>query len=373
MLNKQFGACRFIYNLALETKSYAWQTQNKKITAYDLHKQLTELRSDYKWLQEVNRDALEKSIMNLDTAYKSFFRGRGFPKFKSKKGHQSFRTSQDIKVFWENNSISIPKIKNIPIVLSRKFEGEIRQAAVSKTLTGKYFVSILVKTTDVEKQPKSPSIKNSVGIDLGIKTFATLSSGEQIENPKHLRKSLKRLKHLQRTLSRKTKGSNNRNKARIALAKQHEKVANQRHDFLHKVTHRLVSENQTVCLETLNTKGMMQNHKLAQALSDISIGKFNELIEYKAKWNGVNILRCGQFEASSKTCNNCGEKNQILKLSDRKWVCACGSVNDRDLNAAKNIRDFCFNNLKQLPRALRKVKRVEKSSSDSVKHEAIIL
>jgi len=182
------------------------------------------------------------------------------------------------------------------------------------------------------------SENKAIGIDLGIKTFAVLSNRVEIENPKHLRKSIEKLKKLQRKVSKKQKGSSNRKKSIVKLAKLHEKVANQRLDFLHKTTYYLVTNYDTLCLETLKANNMMKNHKLAQALSDISIGKFNDILDYKAEWFGCNILRIGQFEPSSKMCS-CGVINKELKLSDRNWVCkSCGTIHNRDLLAANNIK-----------------------------------
>ena len=379
-IHQHLGCSRWLYNHALDTKVKSYKETGKSPSRFDIQATLPKLKEaeETRWLSEVNSQTLQASLENLDKAFTRFFKEKkGFPRFKSKHDNrQSFSIPQNAKVDFDGGKLFIPKLKSgINIVLHRTFEGKVKTTTISKTPTGKYFASVLVETNDNEKQPKKANIKKAIGVDLGIKTFATLSNGEQIENPKHLRKSLKRLKQLQRKVSKKVKGSINRNKARIALAKQHEKVSNQRNDFLHKVTKKLVSENQTVCLETLKAKNMMANHKLAQALSDIAIGKFNTLIEYKALWYGSNILRCGQFEASSKICNPCGATNHLLTLKDREWTCAnCGSVNDRDKNASLNIRDFCFykNNVKQLRQEMSDVKRVEKGNSRSTKHEAPI-
>lgn len=351
LLAKHFGCSRWVYNYALDKKIKTYQTTKESLSRFTIQKDLPELKKaeETKWLKEVNSQSLQASLENLDKAFTKFFRDKkGFPKFKSKHNNrQSFSVPQNGIVDFETSTISLPKFKNpIKCKLHRRFEGNSKTVTISKTPTGKYFVSVLVEVN--EDIPKSKPIdeNKAVGIDLGIKTFAVLSNGEEIQNPKHLRSALKRLKKQQRRVSKKVKGSNNRKKAVKKLAILHEKVSNKRNDFLHKVTAKLVSENDTICLETLSASNMMKNHKLAQALSDISIGKFNEILEYKAKWNGVNILRIGRFQPSSKMCS-CGEINKELKLSDRVWTCkACGVTHDRDELAANNIKKFAFINLK---------------------------
>jgi putative transposase len=211
--------------------------------------------------------------------------------------------------------------------------------------TGKYYISTLVEVNEVDAAPKPISENKAVGIDLGIKTFAVLSDGTEIQNHKYLKRSIKKVKRLQRSLSKKAKDSKNREKARLRLARAHERVCNQRNDFLHQVTYRLVANYDTICLETLSASNMIKNHHLAQALEDIAINRFNTLLEYKAKGHGVNILRIGRFEPSSKMCT-CGYINHNLTLSMRRWKCpVCGAVHDRDLLAANNIKRFAFNKL----------------------------
>lgn len=347
LLAKHFGCSRWIYNYALDKKIKAYQTTKESLSRFTIQKDLPVLKKSEKtsWLKEVNSQSLQASLENLDKAFTKFFRDKkGFPKFKSKHDNrQSFSVPQNGIVDFETNTISLPKFKTpIKCKLHRKFEGNSKTVTVSKTPTGKYFVSVLVEVSEYIPELKPIDENKAIGIDLGIKTFAVLSNGEEIQNPKHLRSALKRLKKQQRRVSKKVKGSNNRKKAVMKLAVLHEKVANKRSDFLHKVTAKLVSEHDTLCLETLKASNMIKNHKLAQALSDISIGKFNEILEYKAKWNGVNILRIGQFEPSSRMCT-CGVVNKELKLSDREWVCqSCGEIHNRDLLAANNIKRFAF-------------------------------
>ena len=347
LISKHIGCSRWIYNYALNKKNKSYQQTGKGLSRFDIQKDLPSLKKEENtsWLKEVNSQTLQASLENLDKAYTKFFKEKkGFPKFKSKKdNHQSFSIPQNTIVDFENGYINIPKFKtNIKCRLHRKFNGIIKTSTISKTPTGKYFISILVELNEELPKKKPLSEKKAIGIDLGIKTFAVLSNRVEIENPKHLRKSIEKLKKLQRKVSKKQKGSSNRKKSIVKLAKLHEKVANQRLDFLHKTTYYLVTNYDTLCLETLKANNMMKNHKLAQALSDISIGKFNEILEYKAKLNGVNILRIGQFEPSSRMCT-CGVVNKELKLSDRKWVCqSCGEIHERDLLAANNIKRFAF-------------------------------
>lgn len=348
LINKTFGACRFIYNLALETKMYAWQSHRKNFTAYDLQKQLAELRHEHSWLKEISKHAMDKAILNLDTAYKSFFKGKGFPKFKNKLSKQSFAERQNISVDWKNKIIVIPKIKNIQIAFSRMFVGEIKQVTVSKTTTGKYFISILVK--DEKEIPVKLPIQNALGIDLGLKHFAIASDGKKFDNPKYLRSSLSHLKFLQRQVSKKTKGGNNRCRAIHKLALQHEKISNQRKDFLHKLSSKLISENQALCFEDLNIRGMVKNHNLAQSISDVSWSEFISMCKYKAEWYGKNVLFIPRFAPSSKICSNCGYVNDDLTLDQRTWTCICGATHDRDINAAVNIKNIALKNCAEAQR-----------------------
>ena len=351
LLSKHFGSARWVYNYALNKKIVAYQTNKESLSRFTIQKDLVTLKkSEYtKWLKEVNSQTLQASLENLDKAFSNFFRAKkGFPKFKSKhNNHQSFSVPQNGKIDFETNCISLPKFKKpIRCKIHRKYSGNSKTFTISKTPSGKYFVSVLVEVDEVQKTNKPICENQAVGVDLGIKTFATLSNGVEIENPKHLKRSLEKIKALQRKVSKKQRGSSNRKKAVKRLAVLHEKVANQRIDFLHKTTHYLVSEFDTICLETLRASNMIKNHKLAQALSDISIGKFNEILEYKAKWNGVNILRIWQFTPSSRMCT-CGVVNKELKLSDRVWTCkACVVTHDRDELAANNIKKFAFINIK---------------------------
>lgn len=350
LIAKHLGSCRFIYNYALAKKVKAFQTDKTNLSRFDIQAELPDMKKseEYCWLKEVNSLSLQASLANLDSAYTKFFREhKGFPKFKSKKdSKQSFSVPQNTKVDFENGRVFIPKFKGgIKARLHRTFEGIVKTSTITRTSTGKYFISILVEVNEPDVSMKPICESKAVGIDLGIKTFVVLSDGTEIPNPKYLKQSLNKVKHLQRSLFRKTKGSKNRDKAMRKLALAHEKVTNQRNDFLHKVTKYLVSNYDTICLEDLNVKRMVKNHHLAQALSDIAIGTFNIILEYKAKENGVNILRIGRFEPSSKMCT-CGYINSNLTLAMREWTCPeCGIIHDRDLLAANNIKRFAFRNI----------------------------
>jgi len=340
LITKHIGSSRFVYNLALETKTTAYLGSKHNFSPFDLIKQLPELKKECEWLKEVNSQSLQQSIQNMDIAFKKFFKGAGFPKYKSKhKGKQFFSIPQNVIV--ENNLLIIPKFKEgIDIVLHREIKGTIKSATISVTPTGKYFVSILVDN-NTEMPTKAPITENTtIGIDLGIKDFLITSDGEVSDNPKYLRKAESRLKYIQRKYS-KNKGKRTKNK----LAKLHEKVANQRRDFLHKESFKLVSENQTIAIEDLNVKGMLKNHCLAKSISDVGWSMFTTMLEYKCEWYGVNLLKIGRFEPSSKTCSNCGTVNKDLTLKDREWTCVkCNTKHDRDINAAVNIKNFALRN-----------------------------
>jgi putative transposase len=340
LIDKHIGSCRFVYNLALETKQYAYAAKQVNLSCFDLIKQLPELKKECEFLKEINSQSLQQAITHLDSAFTSFFKGQAaFPKFKSKrKSKQSFKIPQNIQI--EEDLLKIPKFKEgIPVVVHRTFEGTFKQATITKTPTGKYFVSLLVESLEKATPKREITPETTIGVDLGIKDFAVLSNGKRIENPRTLKKVLARLKFTQRKYS-KHKGK--RTKKKLALL--HEKVTNRRHDFLHKVTKKLVVENQTIALEDLNVKGMTQNHCLAQAIQDVSWGKFGILLHYKAEWYGTNIIQIGRFEPSSKM-SDCGHVYKELTLAERTWTCPrCGNEYDRDLQAAKNIKKFALRN-----------------------------
>jgi putative transposase len=339
-----FGACRFVYNWALEQKIKTYQQSKKSILRFELQKILVhEVKPANTWLKTINSQALLASLVNVESAFIKFFREKiGFPNFKSRKNPvQSFHLPQHYTVEFEENTIKLPKIGDVEAVLHRRFGGTPKTATISKSSTGKYYISILVDDGIILPEKQEFSDSTTIGIDVGIKDFAVLSNGEKIDNPKYLKDSLKRMKCLQRRVSKKVKGSKNQDKARQQLSKIHETITNQRNNFQHQLSFRLISENQAISLETLNVKGMVKNHCLAQSISDAGWSSFVTKLEYKAEWLGKTILRIGRFEPSSKLCNVCGHHNSNLTLKDREWICPdCKTPHDRDINAAINIKKF---------------------------------
>lgn len=342
--NKSLGCCRFVYNYMLGKRIEAYQRDKTKIGWVELAKMLTELKKENgkEWLSEVSNECLQQSIRNMDSAFVKFFREKaGFPNFKAKHySRQSYKAINSVSVNLDNNKVRLPKIGWVKFFPNRKFDGKVCSVTVIKTPTGKYFISVLVD--DGKEIPVKPAVRydTSIGIDVGIKDFAVCSNGDVYANPKYLEKSEARLKVLQRRFSKTKKGSNRRERARKILARQYEKVSNQRNNFLHQVTSKIVRENQTIIIEDLNVKGMLKNHHLAKSISSVSWSEFFRQLEYKCEWYGRNLIRIGRFEASSKTCI-CGYVNSELKLSDREWVCPkCGRHNDRDILASVNIKRF---------------------------------
>ncbi|WP_443703565.1 RNA-guided endonuclease TnpB family protein [Prevotellamassilia timonensis] len=363
LLAKTFGCCRFVYNWALNLKITAYKERKETLgNVYLTNLMKSELKAEHEWLSEVNSQSLQSALRNLDTAYTNFFRNTkavGFPRFKSRKNKQSFLCPQHCRVDFEKGTITIPKAKDIPAVLHRKFKGMVKTVTISMTPSGRYFASVLVDTA-IREIPVTPiQGDTALGIDLGIKSLAVCSDGRTFDNPKNFQKSLDRLKLLQKRLSRKQKDSANRNKARSRVARLQEHIANSRKDNLHKITHALTHDSQvrTICMENLNVKGMQRNHHLAQAVGDASFGTFLTLLEYKCRWYGVNLIKIDRFAPSSKTCGKCGYVYKGLKLSERSWTCPeCGTHHDRDFNAACNIKEF---GLKTLPTERGKVKPVD--------------
>jgi len=369
LIEKHIGCTRFIYNKLLEYKQIYYDKFRINISLTELEKFIPVLKEIYPWLKEVNSQSLQQARRNLQDAYTRFFKGQnGFPQRKSKKDtNQSFKVSQRYKINLTTSEIFFPGIGWMKIKIHRALlSPEIMENLIEKTIvngesilerdlnskylgmatvrrmpTGKYYVSILTEDGNEYPEVQEYSESTTVGVDLGIKDFAITSTGEKIENPKFLKNSLKRLKTLQRRVSRKVKGSKNRRKAVQKLAVLHEKISNQRNDFQHKVSNDLISENQAVAVESLNIAGMKKNHKLAQAISDAGWGGFVSKLEYKAKKIGKTVIRIGQWEPSTKNCSVCGFHNKEITLDVREWECPeCKSVHDRDINAAINIKKF---------------------------------
>ena len=305
--------------------------------------ELKHLKHDFPYFKEVNSQSLQVSFTNLDEAFNKFFKEKsGFPKFKRKSGKQSFTALQSC--FMEDGKLSLPKFREgLEIVLHKKFKGIIKSVTISKTPTGKYFASILTDTGNVAAVKKPIVESTSIAIDLGLTNFAILSDGRKQDNPRYLRDSLCKLKFLQHGKDRKVKGSNRHKKAAKKVAKVHEIIANQRKDFLHKLSTNLVKSHDTICVETLKVKNMIKNHCLALSIGDAGWGEFVRMLEYKCEWNGKNLLKMDTFEASSKECFCCEWRNENLQLADREWVCGgCGTRHDRDINAAQVIRKKCL-------------------------------
>ena len=349
LINKHIGASRFIFNLALQTKQTAWISTKVNLSCFDLMKQIPDLKKECIWLKEINSQSLQQPIRNLDNAFTKFFKGQSsFPNFKKKLNNGSFSIPQNIIL--KNNKLVIPKFKNgIKIVTHRPLKGAIRHAVINKTHTGKYFVSIICETSESLKLKSLIKENTTIGIDLGLKSFIVSSNKLKIDNPKFLKKSQNKLKYIQRKYS---KHKSKRVKQKLVLL--HEKIANQRKDFLHKISSELINNHDTICIENLAISNMLKNHNLAQSISDVGWSTFINMLKYKSEWGGKNILKIGRFEPSSKTCSSCGFINKELSLKDREWVCVkCNSYHDRDLNAAINIKNFALKNYLSVERRLK--------------------
>lgn len=334
--SKCFGSVRFIYNKMLNDKIEYYKNNNKMLNTTP-----AQYKKEFSWLKEVDSLALANAQINLDKAYKNFFRDKsiGFPKYKSKKtNYYSYTTNnQNGTIYIIDKYIKLPKLKTLVRIKQHRQipkNGKIKSATISKNPSGKYYISILV-----EQEIKELSKNNYViGIDLGLTDFAITSDGVKYSNPRYLRKSLNKLAKEQRKLSRKKKGSKNRNKQKIKVAKLHEKITNQRKDFLHKLSSELINENQVICLEDLQVKEIQQNKYLSQSVSDVGWYEFRRQLEYKAKWYGRIIVIIDKYYPSSQICSNCGNNTGKKSLDIREFDCPyCGKHHDRDINASINI------------------------------------
>jgi putative transposase len=335
LLNKHFGCVRFVFNYFLNERINQYREIKKSDNYHKQASTLTLLKRQEatRWLKEVNSQALQAALRNLDTAFQNFFAGIAkFPRFKSKRKRNSFSIPQFVAVC--DGKLYFPKFKEgIKLILHRELKGEIRHCTISKTPTGKFFVSVLCQ---VQHTPLKPTGKQT-GIDLGLKDFAVTSDGVRYKNNYHLKRYEIHLAKAQRHLSRKVKGSNSRDRQRLKVAAIHEKVSNARLDLLHKVSSQITNEYDTICLEDLNVKGMVTNRRLAKYIGDAGWGIFIRLLEYKAEWNNKQLIKINRFYPSSKTCSECGYIYHDLTLSERTWTCPDGHILDRDINASKNI------------------------------------
>lgn len=360
LLEKHFGANRFIYNYFLQRKISYYKETKKTIGWVELCNELPKLKEQYEWLNEIASHSLQQTILNLDNAYTGFFRSnKGFPKFKSKRNNKHSYCIPDylsIRTDFEHNKLYIPKFiktkkhdNRLKCIFDRTFEGKIKECTISRKIN-KYFVSIVVEE-NVEL-PKKPKIKeeSTIGIDFGVKMFLTLSNGTKIESPKYFKQSMDKLAKHQQDLEKLIKGSTCWISKKEQISKLHAKISRQRKDFLDKLSYKLTHESQvdTICIEDLSIKSMQnQNEKPTnRIIGDLGWFSLTRMIQYKSDWYGKNFLKIGRFELSSKTCNICGEVYHELKLGEREWKCKkCNTIHDRDNNAAKNVKDFALSNM----------------------------
>ena len=359
-ISRQLGCCRKIYNLLLDYKKTEWEQNKHSVGLKDMGKYLTDLKTkdEYFYLNDVHSKVLQQSMQDLNKAFDNFFKSLkkdksvGYPKFKSK--HDNKQSCRFLSDIFNRASYKCDKIKGNRITLIKQLsdihfkcskrdekylnnkQQYIRSVTLTKTSSNKYYLSVLIDYQQVKYEP----IDTVVGLDLGIKDFCVDSNGNRYENKHFYKNSEKRLKFLQKCLSRKQKGSKNRNKARIKLAKLHEKITNRRNNYLHQISSMLVNKNQVICIEDLNVKGMMKNYHLAKSIQDLGLYEFRRQLEYKCQFYGRYLVVINRFYPSSKTCHECGFINSKLTLNDREWICpVCGKHIDRDYNAALNILD----------------------------------
>lgn len=335
-LSQFFGCARWWWNRALNETTTTYAQTGKGLSREGLNALLPALKKEFDWLGECHSQVLQSVTLNLSKAFINFFEKRTkFPNFKSKHGKQSIQYPQGTK--FVDNLIYLPKLGWVKISLHRPIDGEVKTVTISKNPSGQYFAAIL--TEQIGEYPIPSSEGNAIGIDLGITDFAITSTGSKYPNPRHIKKHESNLKRKQRKLSRKVKGSNSRNKARKLVARVHQRISNSRQDFLHKLSHKLVNENQVIVVEDLTVKNMVRNHCLAKAISDCGWSSFVGMLNYKCERSGKILVKVDRFFPSSKTCSNCYHRVSSLPLDVRHWTCpSCGTNHDRDANAAVNIK-----------------------------------
>ncbi len=347
MIDKTFGCTRFIFNKFLSERKTKYEESKIKLSAYDELKELTDLKKENKWLKEVDSCALQKCVFNLDDAFKNFFHGNGYPKFKAKGEHESYTTNnilneyknvkyESIRIDFKNKVITLPRLKKVEFRgyrTTKEIVGKIKSATISKD-ANKYFVSVLVEVPFIKPTINLTSI---VGLDLGIKDFIVTSNGEKLKN--EVKVNEKRLKGLQKGLARCKPGSKNRYKLKLKIQRLYLKIRNARKHMIYKLANNILKENDIVAVESLDVKSMYQVHKIAKHLKNIPISEFMRVLKYKSNWLGKKVIEINKYYPSSQCCNRCDYKNEEVKnLSIRKWTCPrCGLIHDRDINASINI------------------------------------
>ncbi len=339
MLENHFDGYRYCYNLSLEYKQHLYKYYKINISGFDLQKELFQIRKEVEWLSKCKAECIRDAGLNVEKAYKNFFKGKGYPKYKAKKGEQSFSAYQSINC--KNFRLTFFRNK-IKFKTSDKYNKllethKIKQCTFKKDSCGDYWATLLIETEDTKILPKS---ENKIGIDLGIKDLVITSDGQVFENKKFLQSSYYKLRRLQRKFAKTKKGGKNREKLRIKIAKLYRKIKNQKEYYYHQITNELLRDNQTIVMETLNVKGMMEEKKLSRSISDASWGLLTQMLEYKCRWYGRELIKINQYYPSSKTCSNCGNVKETLLLSERVYKCeVCKTEIDRDLNASINIKN----------------------------------
>lgn len=339
MLERHFDGYRFAYNLSLEYKQLLWNHHKINISGFDLQNELFQIRKETEWLLKCKAECIRDAGLNVEKSYKRFFKGKGFPKFKSKKGEQSFSAHQSIKC--KNSRLTFFKNK-IKFKTSEKYNDllethKIKQCTFKKDLCGDYWATLLIETNDTKILPKS---NNIIGIDLGIKDLVITSEGQLFENKKFLQSNYYKLRRLQRKFAKTKKGGKNREKLRIKIANLHRKISNQKEHHYHQITNELLRDSQTIIMETFDIKNMMEQKKLSRDISNASWGLLTQMLEYKCNWYGRRLIKINKYFPSSKTCSNCGNVKETLLLSERTYKCeVCKFEIDRDLNASINIKN----------------------------------